>query len=177
MSSLEEVLARSKQVMNKTKDMKRGLFNNKIDMATGELSVQSRSNQAPVFSESVAKNSNLPKEIIDVIRKGQESNKVSVLDSLDINKQQVLGENRVVESNIQQVQQTQSNGTIDYSLIRMMIEDTMKKCIGQLKKTIINENQNSGLQLMTKKGNTFRFVTEDGKVFEGKLTYKGNLNS
>lgn len=171
---LTEVLRKSKVVMNKSKDMPRGQRGLLDDNALPNISESS--NNAPIFSEMVASRSKMPKEIIEAMRQSS-SEPRSFLDMVDteelIQENELSKKKQVIKEATPQVQVSTS---IDYSMIRMMIEETMRKYMGSLKKTIINENKGNGLQLMTQKGNTFRFVTEDGKIYEGKLTYKGNIN-
>lgn len=172
MANLEEILMRSKQVMDKTKNMPRS---GKV-MTDGEMSYpQVNEASEPRFSESVARKSKLPREIVEAIRGAETSAPSSIMDSLDTTRLERVAK---AERTMIKEQATPTNSSnVDYSLIRMIIEETMKKYMGQLKKNLLSEsNHGSGLQLMTKQGNTFRFVTEDGKIFEGKMTYKGNIN-
>ena len=184
-----EILARSKAVMNQVENSPRKRTNKQNYNATlseddeKPMPIDERllgnsssfSMSAPVFSESVAKESKLPKEIIDAMRNVSSTSQssVSVLDNVaNLPK-------KAPKQNINEVSTKEANNSVDYSLIKMMIEETMRKYIGQLKKTILTEskeNSNNGLSMMTKQGNKFRFVTEDGKIFEADLTYKGNLN-
>lgn len=188
MADLNEILQRSRVIMNNTKDLPYGGYVEKAGgipaSEYGDVVFESKENTSstPSFSEKAASKSKLPQEIIEAMRKSS-SEPVSIIDTVGISeslknpkltqqKASLLSENK--QQKLPQPSPTQSQ-IVDYSLIRMMIEETMKKYMGQLKKSLLNENKGSGLQMMTQKGNTFRFVTEDGKIFEGKLTYKGNI--
>ena len=127
-----------------------------------------------MFNEAVAKQSKLPKEIIDAMRQSANED-TSILGNLTSNMAKQNAKQKTVIT--EEKTPVATSPTVDYSLIRMIVEESIKKYASQLKKSAINESQGSNLQLMTKKGNTFRFVTEDGKIFEGKLIYKGNINS
>lgn len=184
---LQAVLAKSKQVMDKTKDLPYGGYieqsgtavNNKNGDVMFEQRVASNDGE-PMFSESVASKSKLPKEIIDAVRNSSSmESDVSVTSGLKLKKPKPQRNPYEMITEEAVPSQTASGSSIDYSLIRMMIEESMKKYISQLKKSLISEsksNNGGGLQMMTKQGNKFRFVTEDGKIFEANLVYKGNIN-
>lgn len=175
--NLNDILMRSKAVMNKTKDLPYGGYVESKGTTTledGSVIFSNDQNSSPMFNESVASKSKLPQEIINAMRNSANES-VSVIDSIEMSNS--LREDLVRKTpNQQSVTRQQATSTVDYSLIKTIMEDTVKKYIGGLKKTMLAEEKGSGLQLMTKKGNTFRFVTEDGKIFEAQLTYKGNIN-
>ena len=70
--------------------------------------------------------------------------------------------------------------TIDYSLIKTIIEDVVKKNNAALKKSILTESKNmvdsSNLNIM-KIGDKFQFLTDDGNLFEATLTFKKNIKN
>lgn len=127
------------------------------------------------FDEEDLSNSKLPKEILEVMKKGQKDReKLGVTSKID---QSLISEVNNKKPSVVKEEEKPVSGGVDYSLIKMIVEDCMKKYTATLKKTLINESKsNSSLELMTQQGNTFKFVTTDGKIFEGKLTYKGNIN-
>lgn len=133
------------------------------------------------FNEESIKNSKLPKEVLELMRESSkdrsklESSVSSKLDPELINSVNSKNKKRINESSSQI--QSFSNSGVDYEHIKMIMEGCMKKYLSNIKKTLITENNGSTLELMTQQGNTFRFVTSDGKIFEGKLTYKGNINN
>ena len=128
------------------------------------------------FNEQALTNSKLPKAVQDIMRESQKVRNVASPNDLpeelvrEVNKDY----GRVQKQNINE-NTSISNSNVDYSLIRTIVEDCMKKYVSTLKKSLMTENKNSSLELMTQDGNTFKFVTTDGKVFEGKLTYKGKI--
>lgn len=68
--------------------------------------------------------------------------------------------------------------TVDYSIIKMIVEDCMKKSLSSIKKTI-NESRNielesNNLQAL-KIGEKFSFITENGDLYEAKLEFKKNI--
>lgn len=132
------------------------------------------------FDEQSISNSKLPQAVLDIMRESQkERSKMTASSEGSLSSELIENVNsgarkRVVTENKTTNVQQQSSG-VDYSLIKTIVEDCMKRYTASLKKTMLNENKNSSLEMITQQGNTFRFVTTDGKVFEGKLTYKGNI--
>ena len=69
---------------------------------------------------------------------------------------------------------------IDYSMIKMIVEDCLRKQLASIKKTILTEsanknNDDSTLKAM-KIGNKFSFITDNGDLYEAKLTFIKNVN-
>jgi hypothetical protein len=100
----------------------------------------------------------------------------SVLDNLKIQPKQTK---KIVNEQIMQPQQISSN--IDYSLIKTIVEDCVKKYSSALKKSILNESkelmkENVGTLQAMKLGNKFSFVDDEGNLYEAKLTFIKNLN-
>ena len=133
------------------------------------------------IDETSFDNSRLPKEVQAVMReslKDRQKLNMSVTANVDasvINEQRHAPQQVITEQMQQPMQVTNSN--VDYSLIKVIVEDCIKKQMGSLKKTLLAEGNRMELpETMVQQGNTFRFVTTDGKIFEGKLTYKGNIN-
>lgn len=123
----------------------------------------------------------LPKEILESMTTnpiGQTTPTSSILDELN------LATNGELLNQPQQIteQQTVSpmpiSSTIDYSMIRMICEETMRKYISSLKKSMLNESKNSDSNTLKamKIGDKFSFVTNNGEIYEAKLEYKGNIN-
>ena len=132
------------------------------------------------FDEQSISNSKLPQAVLDIMRESQKerskmtaSAEGSLSSELIENVNSGIRKRVVTENKTANAQQQPSS--VDYSLIKTIVEDCMKRYTASLKKTMLNENKNSSLEMITQQGNTFRFVTTDGKVFEGKLTYKGNI--
>lgn len=185
MADLNSILQRSKAVMEKTKNLPYGGYVDKSQITVdkdGDVFVESmvKNDEAPMFNESIASKSKLPQEVIEAMRKSS-NEPISVIDTTRLSESLITNnkqKKQIKETVYDATTQTPNNAsqTIDYSLIKMIVEDSIKKYTTQLKKTIISEEKGNGIQLMAKQGNTFRFVTEDGKIFEGKLTYKGNIN-
>lgn len=123
-------------------------------------------------SDSVITSSKLPKEILESFKK----------NSIDT---EMLNPNRkMIQENKSAISETlgENNGSIDYSLIKSIIESAVKKYAVALNKKIIAEgkesksNNLSELKAM-KIGKQFSFITENGDIYTAKLTYKGNIKS
>ena len=110
----------------------------------------------------------------------------SVLDQLDmLTNGKVLQQESIQQPQQKQIVketvqvQPQITTSIDYSMIKMIVEDCMRKYTSALKKQILSENkttQDSGTLQAMKIGNKFSFIDSKGNVFEATLTKKGNIN-
>ncbi|MBR6515746.1 MAG: hypothetical protein IKT40_02705 [Bacilli bacterium] len=154
-------------------------YNEQVEYTTEKPSTytQTSYNTTPLTQTK----SKLPKEILESMQNNP-INQVgsiatpSVLDQLNIfpQKQEVIVEEKKV---ISEVQQQQPNQNIDYSMIRMIVEDCVKKYTSALKKSIINENKSNDTTLKAMKfGNKFSFITNDGDLYEAELKFIKNIN-
>lgn len=132
------------------------------------------------MQQSNKRKSFLPKEILESFEKNppiKESN--SILDSLMPNQSKPTQPQRVKQV-IRETYQPQvvSNSSIDYSLIKDIIETSVKKYMGVYAKKIINElkeNNNTDTLKILQIGDTFKFVTEDGELYNASLKYVKNI--
>ena len=119
----------------------------------------------------------LPKEILESMTSNPLEAEISVLDKLD---GQMFAEQVNVQpaQNIVTEQTSTSSGFVDYGMIRMICEETIRKYMSSLKKTIVNESKNSNNSNLKalKIGESFSFITEEGDIYEAKLEFKGNIN-
>lgn len=140
--------------------------------------------------------SKLPMEIIEsfktkqidttLLNGGMGKSNGSVLDQLDmLTNGKVLSQESIQKPQQKQiVQETvqvqpQVTTSIDYSMIKMIVEDCMRKYTSALKKQILSENktaQDAGTLQAMKIGNKFSFIDSKGNVYEATLTKKGNIN-
>lgn len=109
----------------------------------------------------------------------------SVLDMLQGNQKQQITEsvknddNDIVES-AKTVKQPIVQQTVDYSMIKMIVEDCLRKQLNSIKKTIITESANKandGNVRAMRIGDKFNFITDDGDLYEAKLTFIKNINN
>ena len=136
-----------------------------------------------------AQRNGLPKEIFESfaqnpIDTSSLGTSTSILDQIGITKQQPtqVQQRVVTESNqpvkhIVREQSSSVNGGIDYSLIRMIVEESVKKSVAALSKKLISENKsgrNDELRAIHI-GDKFSFVTENGDLYEAKLIFKKNI--
>lgn len=110
----------------------------------------------------------------------------SVLDQLDMltNGKVLQQENIQKPQQKQIVQETiqvqpQVTSTVDYSMIKMIVEECMRKYTSALKKQILSESkstqESNTLQAM-KIGNKFSFIDSKGNLYEATLKKIKNIN-
>lgn len=132
--------------------------------------------------------SKLPVEILEsfktkqidttLLNGGMTKSNGSVLDQLDmltngkVLQKETTQQPQQVQVIKETVQQPQVTTTVDYSMIKMIVEDCMRKYTSALKKQIITENkasqENGTLQAM-KIGNKFSFIDSKGNLYEATL--------
>lgn len=154
--------------------------------------MEKRNEQQPSYSDMsmIATNntkSRLPREIIESFAKnnidtsGFDVDGGSILDTINNMSSGKLYEN-IEKPKKQQIKENviAQPSNIDYSMIRMIVEDCMKKYASSLKKTILNENKNvdtsSELKAM-KIGEKFSFIAKNGDIYEAKLKKIGNVKN
>lgn len=155
-------------------------FNNALDSMASSL----RHDMLPVESdlqytaEGVAA-SKMPKEVlaalatnpIDVMvgAKGIKSAPKKVLAETS---QPVRENGRVINSNV-------NAGAIDYSLIKTIVEDCIRKYSSSIVKNIVNESKrlvsNDDELKAIKIGESFKFITSNGDLYEAELKFKKNI--
>lgn len=145
-------------------------------------------------SLNIKTNSKLPKEILESFKTKQIDPSPlgygvtsSILDEVNMRTQgKLYNEEKSIPQPKQQItetvqpQQNISNTTnVDYSMIKMIVEECMRKYVGSLKKTILTEsknNSNDELQAM-KIGDKFSFITKNGDLYEAQLKFIKNINN
>ena len=132
-------------------------------------------------------NSKLPKEILESF-KTQPSvgmgmiSEGSVLDVVNnMSNNQLFEEKHSVHEQVPMSSQSNvvNSSTVDYSMIKMIVEDCMKKYMSALKKSVLNEqrgNNNGTLQAM-KIGDKFSFITNTGDLYEAELKFIKNIKT
>ena len=140
--------------------------------------------------------SKLPVEILEsfktkqidttLLNGGMGKSNGSVLDQLDmltngkVLQQETIQkpqQKQIVQETVQVQPQISSN--VDYSMIKMIVEECMRKYTSALKKQILTENkstQDCGTLQAMKIGNKFSFIDSKGNIYEATLTKKGNIN-
>lgn len=142
-----------------------------------------------VINEEVLSKSKLPKSVLESFKKDpgspfmsgpNEMQMGSVLDGLDLESLETMRNEK--EQLVENKKEQSSNGPIDYSLIKTIIneavQENVKKYISAMTKKLMTESVNGGGNNVkaVKIGDKFSFITEDGDVYEATLKYKTNLN-
>lgn len=158
--------------------------------------IHQQAQKMPIVEGNI-RNNKLPKEILNAFKTnpidtsalneamGMDNQSTSILDTLGIQgntRNLKMPKQRVNEQSLKtQPQVVPQSVNIDYSLIKTIVEESVKKYTSALKKSILTENtnvsSNSGDNLVLMKlGESFKFVTSNGDIFEAKLIKKGNIN-
>ena len=134
------------------------------------------------------KRNGIPKEIFESFSKNQIdtsplSTSTSILDQIGITKKSApvvnvaMNENKQPVRNVVSEQNISSNTGVDYSLIRMIVEDAVKKSMASLSKKMLTESKkslNEQVKIINI-GDKFSFVTDNGDLYEAKLVFKKNI--
>jgi hypothetical protein len=137
--------------------------------------------------------SKLPKEVLESIRKNPinlaipaELGGGSVLDGLGlVPKQQQPQRQQIAEQQVstpqsivpqyQQMQQV----SIDYNAIRVIVDESVKKYMTALKKSLLSEGKENITKTDTVKymvvGDKLQLLTDDGDLYEAELKFKKNV--
>lgn len=134
-------------------------------------------------SSVVGGKTHLPKEILETfgIETDNDGTIIKEEGAEMGNDAQLIQESMYQEPNVSRgvITETASNG-VDYSLIKTIVESTMKKYLGAYMKKYLNEgkiiNENSSELKAIKLGNKFSFITDNGDLYEAKLVFKKNIN-
>lgn len=93
-----------------------------------------------------------------------------------INKQVAQKDREIIEEKkITQSRNNVEGGAIDYSLIKLMIENAIDEKLKSLNESAFGNKNSSdnGVSVMAFKNGTFKFLTENGDVYECQMVYKG----
>ena len=124
----------------------------------------------------------LPKEITESFKKNPIDNGLYGADETTENND-VKAVRNIIEltnglSSRQIAKEEPQQTQINYETIKQIVETTVKKYAVALNKKIINEIKSNGnisdLKAM-KIGDKFSFISENGDIYEAKLTFKGNV--
>ena len=141
---------------------------------------------------NIKTNSKLPKEILESFKTKQIDPSPlgygvssSILDEVNyrtqgkLYKEETKSQTQQPQKQIVETTQPTNNSNVDYSMIKMIVEECMRKYVGTLKKTILNESKsNSSDELQAMKiGDRFSFITKNGDLYEAELKFIKNLNN
>lgn len=150
-------------------------------------------NIQPETIAAASNKSKLPKEVLESIRKNPinlaipaELGGGSVLDGLGlVPKQQQPQRQQIAEQQVstpqsivpqyQQMQQV----SIDYNAIRVIVDESVKKYMTALKKSLLSEGKENITKTDTVKymviGDKLQLLTDDGDLYEAELKFKKNV--
>lgn len=184
---LSESLVRAKDLINSEE------FNKKVDsLKNKQISYDDnmpyygssqRENKIPINISNIPKErfaeSKLPKEIVnDIMDNPIDINgSSSILDSIlpTDTYQPKVNENTIKQTNAVLNYPIQQSPMIDYSLIKTIIDESVKRNISEMKKTMITESNVSLMRITN--GNKIQVVDAKGNLYEGILKLKGNIKS
>ena len=88
-----------------------------------------------------------------------------------------VNEEKIVQNQSQNQPIQVTGGNIDYSLIKLIIEDVIEKKLDDIKSKILNEsvNKQPSIASIRFNGNKFHFLTNNGDVYEADLKYIKNI--
>ena len=186
-----EAQSRAKKIIQM--DMNGGL--KKYDRQARQLAESSfnenvsQDTQNIAYNEPIVQktNSKLPKEILESFKNKQIDTtplgfgvNTSILDEINYKTQGQLFKQEQPKPQVVTEQKTiqPSTSNVDYSMIKMIVEDCMKKYMSSIKKTILNENKTNNDSLKAMKiGDKFSFITNNGDLYEAELKFIKNLNN
>ena len=141
------------------------------------------------YHSAPSNNSKLPKEILESFKSKPNlgmgmMDTGSVLDTVNNLTNGRLQEQSVQPTKPKVITETAqqplvTNASVDYSMIKMIVEDCMRKYTSALKKSILNESKDQStdtLQAM-KIGDKFSFITKNGDLYEAELKFVKNIKS
>ena len=150
-----------------------------IQFSTPQMTTQpSQASYTPMVTQQTMAHSKLPREILESFSKNPievPEYSGSILDEIGVPQVQQIPNEKPMMVTENKVQPTVSG--VDYSLIKTIVEDCLRKSMASLKKSMLNESVNNDNQLAVMKiGESFKFVTSNGNIYEAKLVKKGNIN-
>lgn len=157
-----------------------------IDSNGGDYvpSFNSNLNENVSFSDESYKFSKMPKEIIESIRSKPLIVKETSDDAMTelvkrVSPKMKMNEETEKPKFSDYINSSTNNNAavqqIDYSLIKLIINDAIKENLSQIKSTLLTENKNDKKVSCVRLGDTLQFLDSDGNLFEAKLTFKRNI--
>lgn len=198
----EDFLANARRLISAdaADDKRTGRITNKdggfAQMGSGQALMQETQSYMPSMDEYEEKDgaydasasfamkgkSKLPKEILESMTSnpiGQQNLNYtpSILDEMKGAKelQQQVKRQAIRE---QAMPQSQNASGVDYSLIKTIVEESVKKYASSLKKSMLTEGKDNGLNNVAamKIGKTFSFIDSKGNLYEAQLKFIKNVN-
>jgi len=182
----QEIQKRAKEIIDRDRrgeldQYVKGMKANRLDegdiaFETPERMTQTSQGQYPQMTPQRAASSKLPREIVESFSNNPidiPEYSGSILDDMGI--EPPVQKKQPIRETKQVVQSTASG--VDYSLIKTIVEDCLRKSMSTLKKSMLTENTSGTNQLsLMRIGESFKLVASNGDIFEAKLIKKGNVN-
>ena len=171
-----------------TEDMEN--FNAAYDNMTEQLleSVKGNKSESVIQESMVQSNgsfnkSRLPKEILKSFSDNYiDESLTDFRRDLTLESAQQALINKTAPKKVQRVNEqtvvVPQASSIDYSLIKTIVEDCMKKYSSAIVKKVLNESIGNGEDSLKaiKVGDKFSFITSSGDLYEAELKFKKNIN-
>lgn len=189
MARLNEAMAKSKKIMEMDSTVsrmaasKRDSINSSIEggepMVIESKTMDSMQQPKQRMRMNESTSSKLPREILESFKKDP-------MDPMDQTMElpKELFEAQVIEAPRVEPRQTITESVhqptvqqpIDYSMIRMIVEESVRKHVSALsKKMLIESKETDALDAMISTNGGFKFLTKNGDIYEAKLVKKGNI--
>lgn len=202
--SIEELVNKTSRLMNEVKDPNFDRFTNELrengnmkylderkeEKGSNKKIELDSQHQAPIKETCLPPRQNkLPDKIFQSMIENpinipgdMSSNDKSVLEGIDFSKINGLKKTEPIQKISQITKEpiiNESKQVIDYSLLKMIINEAVKKNISALGKKLITEGKetNNSTNITTLRiGDKFNFLTQTGDLFEAKLKFIKNIH-
>ena len=121
-------------------------------------------------------NKNLPKEIL-------ESFSNNYIDTNALDPDRPVLDRIGITDGTQQITETYQptkqvvGGSVDYEIIKSIVESAVKKYVNALGKKMLTENKDNDLAMIQVGDKKINLVTKSGDLYEAKLEFKRNIKS
>ena len=169
----------------KIDQLSKGVMESATRTESGDISFAMPSNnsyQAPTMPKSMPTNSKLPKEIIESMINNPINNEMDNIMASMTPENMGIQKNVIPQPKKQVIREEVTSAPsqvqgVDYSLIKTIVEDVVRKYSNAIAKKVINESKGSdGMLKAMKIGEKFSFITDSGDIYEATLKKKKNIN-
>ena len=185
---LNEAMTRSRKIMEMDGKMNQIASSNRSTIDTSINSPEPllesspamniQATRAPQARKAVNQNSKLPREILESFRNNKIEEAPVIDDSMFETAKRQISEEYAAPSQPKVQESYPSQGVIDYSMIRMIVDESVRKHISALSKKMLQESaQAPKLDAMFATGTGFKFLAKNGDLYEAKLIKKGNVHN
>ena len=186
-NKLMESLAMAQKLINNKEFMTRkGDVNNYESNISRNNNLTCTSTSAPSINTNMRTNSKLPKEIYESLMNEPISVEGEVMMDKDVgnilNKMQPITQQpqirQTVNENLTVSSPTTmpiSSNNVDYSVIKALIDESIKRNLCELKTELINENTSNIKTMRITNGNKVQVLDNQGNLYEGVLTFKKKI--